>query len=349
MKKLIAFLIINILPLNCHLQIDVLESNPIKGQVKYLYEEWTSYYYPNDSSVSFHEYKYNENNKLTSELNGTFNDEKNIFGNCYQFDNGGEKIISQYFVNNGDTSGIINYDYDETNRIIESRLNPSTISKYVYEKDKLIEISTFINGRLERVKRLEYNKFDSITKEYDLDYEYSIYKGKLIQEIDSTYKFKGYDSKGLKIYERFSSNNSVYEKKWIYDDLNRVFEERSEVFICPQTVVMIMGEDGVFHEKELSEDEKCKDEKYIINYFYNSQNQIVFEVKRNLKNNIVSNFLHIYNENGDVISSIFINVKTGEKSYTTYKYVYDKNRNWIERKTYWDKLELSIRRKIEYY
>ena len=194
---------------------------------------------------------------------------------------------------------------------------------------------------------IEYDIKENI--EFKVVYSYNE-KGRItekkVNHSNNTLKYKyvfKYDNNGYLIDESIYLKDGSLSKKKVYDNQ----EERNKIFV---NTFFVKGELSSSAEFEYN------DEGYLIkevfndygvsvvrhNYYYNNKGYLI---KRNQKITSENRDMDFdnnfnYNENGDMI----------ESGYTSYKYEYDSQNNWIKRIEFNGGFpEFIVERKIEYY
>lgn len=160
-----------------------------------------------------------------------------------------------------------------------------------------------------------------------------------------------YDENFRKIRESYTSSSNVIIQSWNYDERGNVIQEKSELLKAPPTRIFTIEQDGT-RTKEVMDSNPDDNRNYQIEYAYNDLNQKTGEVKSHLDGRIQYDLTYEYNQNGDVISESYLNLKkeNGERSKIRIVYEYDSYLNWIKKRSYYEEqLEQSETRTIEYY
>lgn len=252
----------------------------------------------------------------------------------------------------GNIKKIVSYQYkavEKSLKIEKSDFIDKDLSFYiVYDKNRNI----FEEGSYEKEnKKLSYiqNKYKDNSLIKSISYnsankiiEFSYYKydksKKLIETLFTDNKNKSHtkisyyykDGKITleQVYDFESNTSEKFEYK--YDKNNNLIKQEREIFRNQKHKIILSYD----NKNIVSKVEEIAGNKNLgFYYYYNTKKQLnKFNIKWLHDNTEMSDKIY-YNENGDIIK-ISTTERDNKKSETTYKYKYDKNKNWIERLEY---------------
>lgn len=184
------------------------------------------------------------------------------------------------------------------------------------------------NNRIQQEQRVSYQySKDTMTWNYE-------YKGDSIvsvQQLDKTYKvlYYTYRQEGIFEYLNHANSDSSYQTKklYVYDKYNRLTRMED------------------YADKEFIQDMRIST--YNDTITNNKFIEIMIWTKHN--NSFYNQFE--YDKNGNVITMIIGNFSDDKKSVNRYEYVYDDKNNWIEKRHFGWRGELStvFKRDLRYY
>lgn len=159
-------------------------------------------------------------------------------------------------------------------------------------------------GQKEAEEELEYNDEGELWKVY----------------------YTSLDKNGDEVIEEGRGFRTLYkyeDHRQIEENYERVEDAMNE-FVLSETIYKTLGNGGVLIESKKVEWPQ-KTPSIITRYKYDAKGNKIFSGDQN------SSYTYQYNEQGDVVSSIYKTADPNYGSTTTYSYTYDQNNNWVMR------------------
>lgn len=288
------------------------------------------------------------------------------------FDTNGNKVQEQYYDPDGKIGAVYSYNYSEDNKLLQinyqNRLAQDVNCETAYEYDEqnklLAQISTCGNTTLNTSTYYQYNSEGLLIKtaQYDgrqkLDREILCEYNQQQQILRTTYLFPQdstanyyltcrYDNKRLAEKTEYYANGAVHTIE-TYDRAERlisVVQYQEDGKVLDKLVHQYNANGCVVQTTVFDADGKMQ---RFVSYEYDKKKRIV---KTNLNYPIDKKkycISYTYATNGNLSSEV--NEDIANNRTTTYKYVYDRQNNWVKKITFEDKKPKDIIiRTISYY
>lgn len=194
----------------------------------------------------------------------------------------------------------------------------------IFEDENTKQDSAYLTAQYfysgEQLKLKSYFWWETGQKEAEEELEYND-KGELLKVY-----YTSLDKNGDEVIAEGRGFRTLYkyeDHKQIEENYERLEDAMNE-FVLNETIYKTLDKDGVVVESEKIEWPE-KTPTTITHFKYDIKGNKIFSGDQN------SSYTYQYNEQGDVVSSIYKTADPNYGSTTTYSYTYDENNNWVTR------------------